>query len=255
MKIGFCAKPDQAALVKAAGFDYIELPVNYVASLTEEDFEAVRKTLDQAALPAPAFNLLFPKELALLAPGTEDGEICAYLRRAFERVRTLGGKTAVFGSGKSRQRPESMPYAEAFRRLAEVTRLTGETAGEFGITVVIEPLNRGETNMIHTVGEGACLAAAVNHPNVRVLADYYHIMTDGDHPEDIASKGGIAHAHIATEGARLIPLTPEEGYRAMFRAMKATNYQGLLSVEGKSGDLAAEGPVSVAMLKSLWEEA
>ena len=40
MKIGFCAKPDQAARVAAAGYDYIELPVNYIAGLSEEDFAA-----------------------------------------------------------------------------------------------------------------------------------------------------------------------------------------------------------------------
>ena len=41
----------------------------------------------------------------------------------------------------------------------------------------------------------------------------------------------------------------------MFAAMKRTGYQGLLSVEGKTDDLAADGPKSVQMLKKMWEEA
>ena len=49
MKIGFCAKPDQIEAVAAAGFDYIELPVNYIAGLTEEDFSACLDAVRAAA--------------------------------------------------------------------------------------------------------------------------------------------------------------------------------------------------------------
>ena len=62
MKIGFCAKPDQAAAVAAAGFDYIEPPVNFIAGMSEADFQAAREALREANLPAPSFNLLFPCE-------------------------------------------------------------------------------------------------------------------------------------------------------------------------------------------------
>ena len=161
----------------------------------------------------------------------------------------------VFGSGRSRRRPEEMPYGDAFRRLIEITRLIGDIAGQYGITIVIEPLNRGETNMINSVAEGACLAAAVNHPQVKLLADYYHIAVEGHAPEDLARLGGIAHCHIATLEGRRAPQEAEEGFKALFAAMKQTGYEGLISVEGKADDLSKEGPVSVRLLKKLWEEA
>ena len=37
--------------------------------------------------------------------------------------------------------------------------------------------------------------------------------------------------------------------------MKQTGYQGLISVEGKCDDLLKDGPVTVALLKKLWDEA
>ena len=255
MKIGFCAKLDRINEVAAAGFDYIELPVNAAAAWTDEEFEANLALAKAAPIPAPAFNLLFPKEMELLRPETSDQDIAAYLRKALGRVKALGGKTVVFGSGKSRFRPGDLPYDEAFRRLTEVTRLAGEIAAEFGITVVIEPLNRGETNMINSVAEGACLRAAVNHPSVQLLADYYHIAVEHQPPEDLERLGGIAHCHIATETGRLAPLEAEEGFRTLFSAMKRTGYAGLVSVEGKCADLAKDGPVSAALLRKLWEEA
>lgn len=255
MKIGFCAKLDRIDEVAAAGFDYIELPVNAAAAWTEEEFEANLAKLKSAAIPAPAFNLLFPGTLQLLSPETTAEEITQYLRLAFSRVQRLGGRVAVFGSGKSRRRPDDMPYDEAYRRLIEVTRLTGQAAAEYGVTVVIEPLNRSETNMINSVAEGADLRAAVNHPNVKLLGDYYHIAVDHEPPEDIARVGGINHAHIATEIGRRAPVEAEEGFSKMFSAMKRSGYAGLVSVEGKSDDLLKDGPVSAALLKKLWEEA
>ena len=37
--------------------------------------------------------------------------------------------------------------------------------------------------------------------------------------------------------------------------MKRTGYSGLISVEGKTDDLSADGPKAVEMLKKMWEEA
>ena len=255
LKIGFCANPDQAAAVAAAGFDYIELPVNYIAGLNDADFTACRQVLADANISVPAFNLLFPKQMQLLEAGTEDREIADYLHAALERVRELGGTTAVFGSGKSRNRPDALAYGEAFRRLTQVTRLTGEIAEQHGVTIVIEPLNRGETNMINSLGEGACLVAAANHPRVKLLADYYHIAVEGQPEEDILRLGGIAHAHIATREGRRVPTAVDAGYARMFSAMKQTGYTGLLSIEGKTDNLAEDGPAAIRMLRSKWEEA
>ena len=196
-----------------------------------------------------------PKTLLLLAPETTDEQIREYLHGALSRVQRLGGRIAVFGSGKSRNRPERMDYGDAFRRLAQVTRLTGEIADEYGVTIVIEPLNRNETNMINSLGEGACLVAAVDHPRVRLLADYYHIAVENQPVSDIERLTGICHAHVAALSGRRVPVSEDVGYAEMFAAMKRTGYQGLLSVEGKTDDLAADGPKSVQMLKKMWEEA
>lgn len=255
MKIGYCGKPDAAAKAAQAGFDYLELPLNMIAALPEQDFADVRGRLADTGLPTPAFNLLFPKELRLLEAECTDERIAAYLDGALSRMKALGGSVVVFGSGKSRQRPESLPYADAYRRLVQVTGVVARAAEAHDVTVVIEPLNRRESNMINSVGEGACLVADVCSAHVRLLADYYHMAVEHEPPEEIARVSGISHAHIATETGRRFPLTAEEGYRRMFAAMKATGYSGMLSIEGKTDDLSADGPAAVGLLKQLWEEA
>ena len=255
MKIGFCASLDRVEEVAAAGFDAIEPPMNALAALEEKAFEDALARVETAGIPVRSFNCMFPGALLLLSRDTGDGDIARYLNGAFSRVRRLGGQVAVFGSGKSRFRPADMPYGEAFRRLTEVTRLIGDIAGEYGVTAVIEPLNRRETNMINSVAEGADLAAAADHPQVKLLADYYHIAVEGEPVEDIVRVGGIAHAHIAAPEGRRAPLEAEEGFSRMFSAMKRTGYAGMISVEGACADLRGDGPRSAALLKRLYEEA
>ena len=217
MQFGLCAGLDKIKEAQSARFDYLEPPVNGVAALTDEEFAAKLAAARAAQMPTPAFNLLFPKTLQLLSPDVADADIAAYLERALERVQALGGRVAVFGSGKSRNRPQGMAYADAFRRLTEVTRLTSEVARRYGVTIVIEPLNRTESNMINSLAEGACLVAAVDHPNVRLLADYYHMAKDGEPIGDIVRLGGVTHAHIATrEGrglCRFLPGAAGDGLR------------------------------------------
>ena len=254
MKYGLCAGLDKIAEVAALGFDYLEPPVNGTATLSEEDFEAKLAMVKEASIPCPAFNLLFPKTMQVLVPETTDDMIAEYLHTAMKRVQLLGGRVAVFGSGKSRNCPEGMTYGEAFRRLVEVSRLTGEIAQQYGVVIVLEPLNRTETNMINSMAEGAALVAMVNHPNVQLLCDSFHVAKENEPFTDVVRLGGVSHVHVATKEGRRYPLEKDADLTALYEALKATNYDGMISIEGKTDDMAQDAPVSIALLKNLWEE-
>ena len=254
MKYGLCAGLDKIAEVAALGFDYLEPPVNGTATLSEEDFEAKLAMVKEASIPCPAFNLLFPKTMQVLVPETTDDMIAEYLHTAMKRVQLLGGRVAVFGSGKSRNCPEGMTYGEAFRRLVEVSRLTGEIAQQYGVVIIIEPLNRTETNMINSMAEGAALVAMVNHPNVQLLCDSFHVAKENEPFTDVVRLGGVSHVHVATKEGRRYPLEKDADLTALYEALKATNYDGMISIEGKTDDMAQDAPVSIALLKNLWEE-
>lgn len=254
MKYGLCAGLDKISEVAALGFDYLEPPVNGTAALSEEDFQAKLAMVKAASIPCPAFNLLFPKTMQVLIPETTNDMIAEYLHGAMKRVQLLGGRVAVFGSGKSRNCPEGMSYGEAFRRLVEVTRLTGEIAQQYGVVIVIEPLNRTETNMINSMAEGAALVAMVNHPNVQLLCDSFHVAKENEPFTDVVRLGGVSHVHVATKEGRRYPLQKDDDLTALYEALKATNYDGMISIEGKTDDMAQDAPVSIALLKNLWEE-
>lgn len=252
MKIGVCGGFERLAEAKTIGFDYVELPTSKIAGFTEEEFAENLAIAKEAGIPTPAFNVLFPGDIDLMGK-TPDAEIEAYLNKALSRVQQLGGKVVVFGSGRSRMRPENMPYDQAFCRLVEVTRLIGKVAEKYGITIVIEPLNRSETNMINSVAEGACLRAMVNHPSVKLLADYFHVAKDGEPISDISRVCGVCHVHIATKEGRKYPVQMENGFGELFETLKAMKYEGMVSVEGGTDDFAGDAPAALALLKKLAE--
>lgn len=253
MRFGICLGLDKIDLAEKLGFDYIEPPVNALAAMTEEDFAQTKARVGAASIRCECFNLLFPKTMTLLSDEMTEDALREYLDGALSRVQALGGEIAVFGSGKSRNRPEGMPYNEAFRRLSRVFRIAGEVGANYGVTIVAEPLNRGESNMLCSMAEAAALCAAVDHPNVWMLSDYYHVMTDGEPISDVARLGGFAHTHIAAKAGRRYPLADAEGeqYRAFFAALAQSGYAGRMSIEGKTDDIETEGPVALAFLKEI----
>ena len=97
MKIGACISADRLETAARIGFDYAELAVTAVNSLSETQLKA----LQASPIPIETFNCLFPGDLPLIQ--SEDAMIRSYLYPALEKVASVGGKLVVFGSGGARR--------------------------------------------------------------------------------------------------------------------------------------------------------
>ena len=242
MRYGICTGIENAGLVRELGYDYIELSVTKTLGLDPEAYAAGKKALTESGLQAECFNILFPKTMNLVDGSTTREELTAYLEKAMAMIADLNGKIVVFGSGKCRTCPLDVKFLDAYKRLVEVCRLTGEIAGKYGIKVVIEPLSRKETNMICTVAEGAVLQQDVANENVGLLADYFHICANADDVNSIAVIKDLDHIHIASGNGRRYPLPGDgESYGALFAALRAAGYNARMSVEGKTENIAQDG--------------
>lgn len=252
MRYGICTGIENAGLVRELGYDYIELSVTKTLGLDSEAYAAGKKALTESGLQAECFNILFPKTMNLVDGSTTREELTAYLEKAMAMIADLNGKIVVFGSGKCRTCPLDVKFLDAYKRLVEVCRLTGEIAGKYGIKVVIEPLSRKETNMICTVAEGAVLQQDVANENVGLLADYFHICANADDVNSIAVIKDLDHIHIASGNGRRYPLPGDgESYDALFAALRAAGYNARMSIEGKTENIAQDGKAALAYMKQL----
>ncbi len=254
MKIGICASPSQVASLRDIAFDYAE--VNVQSSLkpeeTEDVFAAEAKTAGFASgggggggtlpFPALAANCFLPGNLKVTGPAVDATRLARYADCAFRRAAAVGIRHIVFGSGGARQVPEGFSLAEGFEQYVEALRICAPLAEKHGVVLVVEPLNRGECNLVNTVLEGAVAVARVARPGVRLLVDIFHMLRNGESPDDIVKAGPwIAHAHVAEMAIRSAPGVKGDDFGPFLRALKLAGYTGALSLECSWGtDMRAE---------------
>ena len=163
MRIGCCGGIEQAAEVRAAGFDFLEVNVQTVLQGDLPDDQWRRTAPDPAKLPLPieAANCLVPGNHPLLGPKRDLKALKIYLQRVAERAQRLGISRLVFGSGGARRRPDDLAPDAVAPQLAEFVRLAGDVCGRHGIVLTIEHLNAGETNTVNKLAQALSLCDLV----------------------------------------------------------------------------------------------
>ncbi len=266
MRLGCCGGIEQAEAMKAAGFDYVEVNVQSVLKGEQPDGEwtASAPAPVAVALPIAAANCLVPGHLPIVGPQRDPGKLRVYMQRVTERAKRLGIEHLVFGSGGARQRPDGVGEATAMEHLVEFGKIAGEAAEPHGVTIVVEHLNRGETNTINTLEQMAELIERVNHPRVRALVDSYHFGLEREALESVTSLGeSLRHVHVAEPIDRLQPggHGPNAGDKAFdfvsfFATLRAMGYDGGVSIEAKwTAPIDQAGAACVELLRHAWSRA
>jgi sugar phosphate isomerase/epimerase len=255
VKVGYCTSVKSADAARAAGFDYVEVSATEVAGLSDADFDATAAHLAQAGIPTPTANLFVPQTIKVVGPEIDLAQQTAHVTKVMARLSRLGVEVLVFGSGGARRVPDGFPREQAWRELVEFSRRAAEAARPYHITVAIEPLRRQETNIINTAAEGLELVNAVDHPNFQLMIDFYHLASEHEDPAIVLkAKDHLRHLHVANPNGRVFPQRWDEfDYAPFFANLKAIGYDRRISMEGSTTDLAAQGPVTVALLRKAFE--
>lgn len=253
MKVGICTGFDQMQAMQVRGFDYIEFALNGVAAMEIQDYEAIRKRIKSSGIPCEVCNCFFPGSIKLTGPEADLKIIGEYAAKALKRAAELGVQVAVVGSGGSRRMPDGWDMERGTGQFAEALTVVGEKAAVHGIEIVIEPLNRGETNLVNSVREGLVLAKRVGSPNVSLLADFYHMRLESEGMESVIQAGSyLKHTHIANSQGRVFPLDrKEDTYDDFFSALRQIGYQGRISIETGGGNPETDAQPALKLMREL----
>jgi sugar phosphate isomerase/epimerase len=252
MDIGVCTSIHHAAAVRAAGARFVEEHIiNFLCPLEPDDpFVVHQQAAQQAGLPVPAANCFLPGTMKCVGPSVDVPAILRYAETAFRRAQQIGMKILVFGSGASRMAPDDFSQARAFEQYVDLLRSLGPLAAQHGVTIVVEPLNRTECNIVNSVREGAEATQRCHHANVRLLADIYHMLMEDEPPDAIRKHGELLrHVHVAEKLDRAAPGTHGDDFRPYLRALKDVGYNARIAMEPKWTDLSSQIRGAVTALR------
>jgi sugar phosphate isomerase/epimerase len=251
-RIGVCTSVKNAALLKNAGCSYVEIGIRDFFMPTKPDsaFAENRKDASESSLPLLTGNGFFPGEIRLTGPEVDIDKTIRYAEVAMQRAQQTGTKVFVLGSGNARNIPDNFDRTEAVSQFVGLCKQIALLGEKYGVVVVIEPLRKEETNFINTVREGMEIVRAVHHPNLLVLADFYHMACVGEDAQALVEAGAsLHHCHIAEKDERTAPGIKGDDFTPYFKALKQINYRGRLSIECGWKNLGEEIGPAVAEIK------
>ena len=237
-----CTSVSNYPLLKATGYKYVESNVAYLMpDKSDAEFQVHLDEIKKLKAKIISCTGFIPGSLPLIGPEARQDEALVWADSALRRAGIANIPYIVFGSGKARNVPENFSKELATEQFISFCKQIAPLAEKYKVTVVIEPLNKAETNLINSLGEGARIVEAVNHPNVQLLCDIYHMMREDEPPSEIVKYGKyIRHCHIAEKEERTSPGTKGDDFRPYFKALKQIGYKGCVSIECRWQDFDKE---------------
>jgi D-psicose/D-tagatose/L-ribulose 3-epimerase len=159
----------------------------------------------------------------------------AYVKHCIDAAATLGATNVVGPLYSAVGRTWQMTDDERARDTdLLVKQLSGlaEYAGNKGVVLCVEPLNRFETSFINLASQAIGVVDRVNHPACKIMLDTFHMnIEEPDILRSIQTCGErIFHFHVA-DSNRWYPGAGHLDFAAMLSALQVTGYRGWVSGE------------------------
>lgn len=128
--------------------------------------------------------------------------------------------------------PEGQTHEQSMTYLVEALQECSAVAAKEGVRFALEPLNRYETDLIHTAADGLSLIKRVDAVNFGLLLDTFHMNIEEPSIEESIRAGGerIFHFHVA-DSNRWYPGAGHLDFRSILDTLFAAGYQGYVSGE------------------------
>ena len=237
-----------APRVAEMGFDWIEAPLESIGDLDHKrGADIIRRHglgVSACAAMGPDRDLIHPDE-AVRKNGM------AYLRQAIEATHALGGTNLVGPLYAAVGRTWQQTPAERARDLDVLVKNLGELAryaGDYGVILCVEPLNRFETSFINLAEQAIEVVDRVDHPNCQVMLDTFHMNIEEKSLGNAIRAAGkrLRHVH-ACENDRGAPGSGNVTWNEVAQALKDIKYDGPVVIESFTSKVK-----SIARAAAIW---
>ena len=215
--------------LKTIGFDGVELPIFNL----DLDYARIGKQLDDLGLERTAVTVRnvednpISSEAAVRAKGVELNKKTLDCCAAVGAQTLCGPYHSALGyfSGAG-------PTKDEWKWGVESMRSTAEHAGDVGVKLGVEALNRFECYFLNAHADAARFAREVNHPACGIMYDTFHSNIE---EKDIVAtleeiKDVLCHIHIS-ENDRSTPGAGNVNWEKNFAGIHKIGYDGWLVIE------------------------
>lgn len=266
MRYGFCTgfatdplftiDSSLEAAVSSWGFDFIEYPLMAVAALPEEDFEELLGRKTGCGLECDSACNLFPGNVPVIGEKRSEKVIRSYLDTAFSRASRMGVKKLIFGSAGARRLGDYDRKA-ADREFLSCLGILNEYASEYGMSVLIEAIRRGEADYINTLAEAAAVVRTARERDfcqIGLMADLFHMYSNGEDAGVLETEQELlGHVHVC-ESERMLPERDFSVYmQNAFALLKKNGYDYTISYESVHPKDREEGRFVCGLLRESFE--
>jgi D-psicose/D-tagatose/L-ribulose 3-epimerase len=237
-----------APRVAEMGFDWIEVPLESLDDLDHRRGAAIIKAhglgVSACAAMGPDRDLVHPDEAI-----RENG--MAYVRGAISAAQQLGATNLVGPIYSAVGRTwQATPEARARDTdlLVHNLRDLAAYAGDHGVVLCLEPLNRFETSFINLAGQAVAVVDRVDHPACRIMLDTFHMnIEEKSIGEAIRAVGPrLQHLH-ACENDRGAPGSGSVAWNQVAGALDEIGYDGPVVIESFTAEVK-----SIAKAAAIW---
>ncbi|MCX8061056.1 MAG: sugar phosphate isomerase/epimerase [Anaerolineales bacterium] len=221
-------------LQKAAklGYDGVEIISTNPAELDREAIMTQIRSLGLQISAVASGGMGFAAGLTLLNPDPEIATL-AYQRllALIDFAHSLEAKVVTIGTFRGRTVGDK---ASSLQKLGEILRSACDVAAPKGVRLAIEPLNRFEGDLLHTVSETLSFIEQVGHEALGLLIDTFHVNIEESsytrpYRQALAA-GRLFYAHLGDNNRR----PPGQGlidFKSILTTLCEDGYQGWLSAE------------------------
>ncbi|MCA1286977.1 sugar phosphate isomerase/epimerase family protein [Salipiger bermudensis] len=183
----------------ALGFARIELwagmPHLSLDDASATELRDVRRMIAARDLSLSCFTpeqCVYPINLASEHPGTARRSF-DYFRRALHSAASLDCRQLLVTAGWGYA---DAPASDAWERARDQLGALADEAAREGVTLLLEPLSRTESNLITTSAELARMMAELASPQVAAILDLNAMAAAGETPADYLARFGDALRHV-----------------------------------------------------------
>ncbi len=219
--------------VSAAGFKYVELSLRSTSDVNPDELNGILQKLNLKITAIATGQACLFDQLCL---GSEDEPLRKKAVEHFKEITLLAKKinsgAVIIGGIRGRLAGSDTDYLKNFDNGVNAIRECAKWTEANGMPLLLEPINRYETNWIYTAADGRDLIERIGVNSVKLLLDTFHMNIEESNIVDAITKTGdqLGYVHFA-DNTRHAPGQGQTDFKGILSALDKINYSGPIVAE------------------------